>query len=930
MESGQTLAHYTLVEKIGAGGMGEVWKARDTSLDRDVAIKVLPEDFAADPDRLARFDREAKLLASLNHPHIAAIYGLHEQAASAPSAGSPSTSSGSSVEQDSPSTSSGPSGGQAGSVSTGSGRPAEQAARAGHAVRFLAMELVPGANLRARLTEGPLPVDEAIELARQVADALETAHDSGVVHRDVKPENIQVTPDGQAKVLDFGLAKALLPEGLPGSASMSPTITAGTHDGLILGTAAYMSPEQAKGKSVDRRADIWAFGAVLFEMLGGKMLFGAESVTEVLAAVLTTPVDTGRLPAATPPAVKRLLERCLERDPRRRLRDIGEARLVLEDAQSGHAGPAATSDASVPHTGRGVLALSMATSLLVGGILGALVVSNRPQAPRAVRRFPISLESLPGNRAAARISPDGMHIAYTYGPKLWVRSLDRFEPRELVEMEGLSFPCWSPDSRWLAFAQRDRLFKIPLEGGQPVPILRHQSSIQSRSSMSWGEDGNLVFTAGEGSILQVSANGGEVTTLHEPTDQEQYLNDPVHLPGDRGILFVVHRIPSSDITGVGADTLAVFDGRERHVVLQMEGRTLRGPYYSPSGHVLFTVEADESTQIWAVPFSPDSLQATGDPFVVAPSGMQPTASVDGTLVYSSADLFVPRRQLVVLDDQGELVREVGEPQGAMAQPYFSPDGRSIALIVKDDDRFETHVQELDRDGSTRITFGLGFNVPGGWFPDGEELLIVEALGTEQSKISRMRADGTGATPVAEIAGVWTPELSRDGRELVLIVRRGGGQDIWRLSLDGDARPEPFLETPALESAPALSPDGRYLAYVSDESGRNAVYITRYPSGEGRWQVSRAGGIWPRWSSDGDRLYFVRVDQLLVVDVELHPTPRIGKSRTVVSGWNLPQAVRIHEPMPDGSGILIGREQQRPEADDRAPEIYLVENWLSEE
>ena len=896
VESGNMLAHYRLVEKIGQGGMGEVWKARDTSLERDVAVKLLRESVAADADHLARFHREAKLLASLNHPHIATIYGLHEQ----------------------------------------------------EGTRFLAMELVPGVDLRARLVDGPLPPEEAFDLARQVAEALETAHDNGILHRDLKPDNIQVTPEGQAKVLDFGLAKAFAPEPGSAGASLSPTITAdATQAGVILGTAAYMSPEQAKGKWVDRRADIWAFGAVLFEMLTGRMVFGAETVSEILAKVMLAPVDWDALPAKTPAPVRALLERCLERDPRRRLRDIGEARVLLEDLQAGRGEPGSAADAAASAPAfRGRLAIGIIGGILLGAMLAAWALRSPPPEPPSVRRFSIPLEKLGGRTVLPRISPDGSHIAYTHGDKLWVREIDRFEPRVLVAMDGVSFPFWSPDSRWIGFTVDDRILKVTTDGGEPVQITRHQNEFISGASLSWGDDGRIVFTAGGGGRLSgarrmrasgrstgiygVSDRGGKATLLHSPTPEiELDLHQPQALPEGRGILFVVHRMERETDKLSGADTLAVLSEGERQVILHLEGRRISHPHYSSSGHVLFNVDGDEN-EIWAMPFSLARPEPTGEPFLVVSSGSLPSTSADGTLVYSSAGTFIPKRQLVLFDEQGKIVREIGEPQGGLVQPYISPDSGRLAATVKEGDGFNVWIRDLVRGTNARLTFESGFNLPGSWLPGGDELFVTNDIMTPSARLVIRRADGTGEPTLVHEGPMWISEASPDGRHVLLATRDGLNQNIMYLRRDEEgAVPVPLLDSPANEAAPAVSPDGDYLAYHSDESGRNEVYLTAFPTGAGRWQVSHDGGAHARWSGDGKQLFFVAGDALMVVDLEFEPSPRLDRPRTLLSGVRFPRGIRTYAVMPDGSGVIVSRDVDQIDGDLAVPEILVVENWLAE-
>ncbi len=840
---GASLLHYRLVEKIGEGGMGEVWKAADTTLGRDVAIKFLPASLATDPERLARFEREARVLASLNHPNIAAIYGLHDAAGT----------------------------------------------------RFLAMELVPGEDLSQRLARGAMPAAEAADVARQIAEALEAAHDQGIVHRDLKPANVKTTPEGRVKVLDFGLAKALDPVASGPSPAvdsrMSPTVTSlGSIAGVILGTAAYMSPEQAKGRPVDRRTDIWAFGCILYEMLSGRRPFDGDGVSEVLAAVIMAPIAFEALPASVPEPLRRLVRRCLERDPRRRLRDIGEARLALEDLQAGKGDEAPSSAAAAPQRAtrrsplRSIAALG-GTAIVTAAVAFAIHRATVPLArPAPHRRFEIPAQGpfrspLQGRHVA--ISPDGRAVAYVEAGKLLVRPLSRIEPVVLSATAEIALIFWSPDSAFVGYVGGGKIWKAPSGGGESTAVADLRNQIGGGVSASWCPDGRIVFGTGEGGLFQVASSGGDSREI-VPVDpgHEADIHDATCLP-DNSILFVPH------LNGGRPSALEVFAGGRRKELLKLAAdQDIWFPAYSSEGYVLFH-RHPSNTGIWAVKFSLARHEIEGEPFLVAADGDVPSVSTDGTLVYVSGSATRQTRMTWV-DRAGKAIRPIGPAQEQWPFPELSPDGRFVAIAAKENDVDDVWIHDVERGTRTRLSAVRPPYSREAWSGDGRTLLYSEGV-APPLQLHRKNADGSGAATLLR-AG-WSPAFSADGRWVVFSdFARDTQWDVLALDLRPGGAAVPLVQGKAIEMAPSLSPDGRYLAYVSDESGPYEIYLKRFPGGEGRWQVSTGGGMWPRFSRKGDKIWYTSGDAIMEVDASLGAEPKLGAPRALFRrkplGWPL--------------------------------------------
>jgi len=873
---GQNLSHYQVTAALGAGGMGEVYRAADTKLGRDVAIKVLPAELAQDPERLARFEREAKLLASLNHPNIAHVYGF-----------------------------------ESATLDDGS------------SAHFLAMELVPGEDLAERLKRGAIPVDEAIAIAKQIAEALEEAHEKGIVHRDLKPANVKVTPDGKVKVLDFGLAKAW--EG-PGAASsdlsQSPTLAhTGTAAGLILGTAAYMSPEQARGKAVDKRADIWAFGVVLFEMLTGRRLFDGETVSDVLAAVLTRHPDYASLPASTPASVRGLAQRCLERDPKLRLRDVGEATIALGKATS-QAEPTAVAVPARGWTARGVAAV-LAVALAAGGA-GALVArAFLPQTVvspvvRLTYAPPIGTALTPGatNLRALALSPDGARLAYVAFDRIYVRPLDSLEAVLVPETSGGSNPFFSPDGTWLGFSAGGSLRKVNLGGGSPIPLPAQGGTA------SWGEDGAILVGAGSGGIVRVPADGTPAQTIVAPEAGYLY-QSPQLLPGGRALLYA--RVRPTAAVGSDEEFTCSADGKDCARVL-VGARRAR---YVSTGHLLYAGQGG----VMAVPFDIASRRTTGAPLLVEPvRGLNLynsyffDVSASGTLVYASSSSTVPAR-LVAVARTGDAAPLPGEPR-YFSDPRVSPDGRRAAVHIQDAED-DVWVADLSR-GTLSTTPGEDETPV--WSPDGRSVAWTASRPGVARGVFRRPADGSGSEELLFTSDLHlhVNDWSADASTLVLQLQgTKTGADLYTLDVE-TRKAGVFLQTRFGEHSARLSPSGRHVAYVSDESGRDEVYLQTFPEPGGKVRVTIDGGQQPLWSRDGRSIYFRGLRSVWAARVDPGPPFSVSAPEALFPDlYEVPQS-GVHtgyDLLPDGRFLMARTAELPSAATSRNDEIVFVLNFL---
>ncbi len=917
---GARLGPYEIVSAIGAGGMGEVFRARDTKLNRDVAIKVLPAAFADDPERLARFTREAQTLASLNHPNIATIYGIEEIASSASSADLLAMTKGASPGDPIAMTKGGDEGA---GVAMATGAAAHSAGATG-ASRALVMELVEGEDLSVHIARGPIPIAEALPIARQIAEALEAAHEQGIVHRDLKPANIKVRSDGTVKVLDFGLAKAMDGGSATNSAmSQSPTMSRHmTEMGMIIGTAAYMSPEQAKGKTVDKRTDIWAFGVVLYEMLTGRRAFKGEDVSETLAAVLMTTLSMDALPPTTPPAIVSLIRRCLARDPRNRLRDIGDARLVLvDDAYTTN--PAATGTIAPVASRLPWIVAAVATLALLA--LAAWTFSSRavPTESRAI----VTTLLPPANGefaftipyAMPAISPDGTRVVYgakdqSGRQQLWLRQLDSPTARALPGTEDAATPFWAPDNRWVGFGQGNKLKKIDVQGGPPVAVADLPSALRGGS---WNRQGVIVVGVMFGPILRVAPSGGGAVPI-AGTDGRH----PWFLPDGRHFLYQnARQVRVVDLNEAGTSGKPIVE--------------TDSPAVYSEGHLLYL----RGNTLMAQPFDAGRLETTGDAVSVADAIPTFTTgsripgfavSPAGLLLYQSGGAGT-KSLLVWKDRQGKELGALPEAR-IISGMTLSPDGTRVALAQWDlgTPTNDLWIYALDRGISTRFTSGPENDAAPVWSPDGTMLYFSSNPNSGAYKIFRKPSNGTGKVELVleDSSSVFPNSISPDGK--LLLYRRD--THAWVLPLTaapGNRQAKPYELPEILHSRPVeFSPDGRFVVYES--VGEDEVYAAPFPGPGTRIQISRRGGSTPRWGKDGKEIFFANTDRtLMAVDVAVrNGTLQIGEPRALFGGI-------VTSTSTAGAGITydLSRDSQRvlvfdDGASATAQPLTLVQHWTA--
>ncbi len=887
---GTRLGPYEIVSALGAGGMGEVYRATDTNLKRQVAIKVLPQSVGGDPERLARFQREAEVLAVLNHPNIAHIHGLEKS----------------------------------------------------DGVLALVMELVEGPTLADRIASGPLLLAEALPIAKQIAEALEAAHEQGIIHRDLKPANIKVRPDGTVKVLDFGLAKAMEHTGAPGANAMSSPTMHATQAGIILGTAAYMSPEQARGGNVDRRADIWAFGCVLYEMLTGRAVFARESITDTLATITRDEPDWTALPAGTPDRVRRLLARCLHRDVKQRLQAIGEARIAL-DSPNDSVGQTVTAvrSGSTASASTRLLRWGAAVLVLVAALATGWLLARARMPSPVVTRLSVSLPVPLVRRyetANVALSRDGGTLAYVGAKdgtsRVYVRTMDQIDVRPLAGTEGATGPVFSPDGAWIAFIADGKLKKVPVLGGSPTVI---NDGNPESLGMEWAPDGTILFTRGFTlGVSRVSAAGGAAQTVMVPDPgkgESSYLW-PTRLPGGTDVLFVINpdNIASFNEARIAVETLGTKESRQ---ILDVQGSF---PLYSPSGHLVFF----SGGSVRVAPFDLRQKRITGpavpvvDGVSVAPhtGAVQAAISESGTLAYAPIGDPAPTSRLVVVDMDGRAQPLTEALPHYLGEMSLSSDGQRVALrSAKAND--DIHVFDIPRGSLTRFTSEGGDEQNPVWTPDGSRVAYRSQRGGTPAMYWKT-ADGNG-TPeqILTPQHPHRPSSFSPGGELLAYteVHPQSGMDIWTVRLDDRSprQPEPFLRTRFDEDLPLFSPDGRWLAYRSNESGRMEVYVAQFPGAAVRRQISVDGGDQPLWAPGGRQLYYVNGNRFMSVDVNTKSGLQATKPRMLFERTPSSSAIdsgqwgRTYAVFPDGKRFLFVESAVQSEV----RELRVVLNWHEE-
>jgi serine/threonine-protein kinase len=894
LESGLRIGPYQITTPLGAGGMGEVYRATDTKLRREVAIKVLPDDFARDGDRLSRFQREAHLLAALNHPNIASIYGLEES----------------------------------------------------DDHRCLVLELVEGKTLAEKVAEGPLPMDEILQVARQMASALEAAHEKGIIHRDLKPANVMVTPDGTVKVLDFGLAK--VEPGADGDPhaddlSLSPTMSLqATRDGAILGTAPYMSPEQARGRPVDKRTDIWSLGCVVFECLTGRRAFAGETTTDVLAQIVTYQPDLDSLPAGRPPFLLRLLRCCLVKDPRRRLRDAGEVRIAVEEFESG----SGSDDSTVPfpaqpHTDRTQPILLWALIVLVAAALAWSLFGREPAAvdvPAMTARWSIPLPpdtrlGLPGPGGRfdysklVAISADGRRIAYTVQDRernveVYVRRIDAVPPRQVAGATNGRGLFFSPDGEWLGFLAANTIQKVALSGGAPQKICEIGRVVSF--SASWSPDGTTIVFATDDGLWQVAAEGGEPRQLTEPDTGKEEVGHhaPWFLPDGTRVLFTVSVTPETHLALLSLETGAweIIARDAAQGILLEQDRLV----FARAGEIL------------AASFNPGAARVVG-PAATVLQGVHTSpglagvvlthydVSRTGTLTFIPATSTQEEDQLLWVDHAGSETFITSGP-GTWVHQRLSPDGRRISLDIHSPEGMrDVHIYDLER-GLDRHLTNNGISWESAWRPDGEQIAVMSGAPAGRWSLFLAATDFSGSPELILQADYAVPAQWLADGETLLYTDLGGG--VWKLPLAGamDERiPERILGSVGRERHAMLSPDEQWMAYTADEGGRRQVFVQSFPDPGPKHQISIDGGGEPDWSPDGRHLYFREGDRMLAAEISYGPFT-VGRPRILFTGNYDAAPLTGHQHYDlsrDGKRFLMIRHGEP----DGLSELQVVMNWV---
>ncbi len=896
LTSGSRLGPYEIGVSIGAGGMGEVFRARDTRLGRDVAIKVLPASLAQDHDRVTRFKREAQVLASLNHPNIAAIYGLEETE-------TPTSS------------------GEAGRVIA------------------LILELVAGEDLSERLGRGALPVDEAIAIAREIVAGLEAAHEKGIIHRDLKPGNIKLAADGKVKILDFGLAKALDNESSISNGSTqlshSPTISRhATEAGMILGTAAYMSPEQARGKPVDKRADIWAFGVVLFETLSGTRLFAGETLSDTLAAVLRQDVDWKLLPVDTPRGVQRLLRRCLERDPKKRLHDISDAHFDLDDVEPNVASASAPSTVitQAPSSSwKSSVGRVIAAVLVTAGVVAIVSRGSRSQPTPPLSRLSIlapgGLDVYPDSVTVA-ISPDGTKVAFVVGSvsqsdlQLWVRSLDSMTSTRLEGTEGASLPFWSPDSKRIGFFTSTKLKTIAASGGRAEILC----DVAGGRGGAWTRDNTILFAPdASGALFKIPATGGSpvAVTKLDSARKEVSHRFPTLLPDDEHFLYA--SLPGKN------GRFDIFAGSLKDDSHELIGTMDNAPVYAEPGWLVSSRQGVLSAQAFDArtrKMSGDPISLGDEPGAILDPAFSftagPSASVSrtGSLVY-----FAPPSANTIavwVDTAGQVVGNLNIPPGHYSGVMLSPDGKTAALTrATSPSESGIWLADVARGGASPFSTGHGLNSSPVWSPDGTRVVFSGDRDGPFSIYSRSVGDAAPETLLykSDVQFKNVASWSPDGKWMTLTqLDQDTAQNVWILDANGQGELRLHVRGPVRDNAGPFSPDGRWITYMAEDTGRFEVYAQSFPAPGNKVQISRDGGSIAWWTKDGRTMFFVddRFASLWSVDVESGPTLRVGQPKKL---GNLPANVIWIDAAPDRKRFLALVPEHKGQGT-----LTVVQNW----
>jgi eukaryotic-like serine/threonine-protein kinase len=891
---GNKLGQYEIESSLGSGGMGEVYQARDIRLGRSVAVKVLPEAFAKDPERIARFEREAKVLAALNHSNIAALHGFEQSGET----------------------------------------------------HFLVMELVEGETLATRISRGPIPAEEALAIAHQIAEALEAAHEKGIVHRDLKPANVKITPEGKVKVLDFGLAKAMESAPVYANLSNSPTLSVmATNAGMILGTAAYMSPEQARGENTDARSDVFSFGCVLYEMLTGRQGFQGRTVSDILASVLARELDFSLVPARLNPKISQLIRRAVEKEPKRRWQAVGDMRVEIEAVR---ANPYEEAVVSRPLWKRAIPIV--VTAVVVAAATAAVMWNVRTTKLAALTRFPFVIPEgqrfTRTGRHVVAISPDGANFVYVANNQLYLRTMAEMESRPIQGTNlDVDTPFFSPDGHWIGFhsATENKIKKIAITGGASVTICDSQLPFGA----SWATDGHILLGAGPAGILRVSENGGKPETVVSVKDGE-FAHGPQLLPGGNTILFTLANGTSADRWDKAQIVVQSMRSSERKAIWEggSDGR------YVPSGHVVY---ASGSTLL-AIPFDIQNLTRTGGPVPViegvfrTPNAAVTTGAAHYGLSENGSMVYVPgsnsegnNGRLLALVDPSGTRKPIAVPPAPYLQPRVSPNGKQ--LVVGTDDGKDAVVWVYDLAGTTsmrRLTFGGANRFPL-WSRDGQRVVFASDREGDIA-LFWQRADGNGSAerltkPEQKQLGGYTPDSwSLDGKTLLFSSVGGTDTGIWSAVTERDAKPKLLIDTPSKrDDSSSVSPDGHWIAYESNEGGQIEIYVQPFPPTGAKYQITTTGGAFPMWAPGGKRIFFTQgrtgIGRIFSIDVQTQPSFVFGKPTPLAidgilanGGAGMPRGYDI---APDGKFVVMLPLSEAETSTRQIQQIYVTLNWFEE-